>query len=144
MLRVPVPHPHLWFFSSLLPHRKLSGADWGTSDQSSRAFSLSSSTSSVDLEGKAPRASAKNFKLVDPSGRTVLLLGRTADHTFVLDFEPPFSPLQAFAVALTSFSEARRRVHHALGGLATTPRSLGAERATSTSSAEEAVSKVKL
>jgi len=41
--------------------------------------------------------------LKETESRVILQFGRTGDDTFTLDFEHPMTPLQAFAVALTSF-----------------------------------------
>lgn len=52
-------------------------------------------------------ASSKNFLLVPARaalpqgpGAPVLLCGRTGKNSFALDFSPPLSALQAFAVAI--------------------------------------------
>jgi tubby-related protein 1 len=47
----------------------------------------------------------KNFQLIDDKDENKIYLqfGRVGEQMFNLDFQWPFSPLMAFAIALTSF-----------------------------------------
>ena len=58
----------------------------------------------LNFNGRVDRASVKNFQLIDDHDDNVIYLqfGRTGDQDFNLDFQWPVSPVQAFAVALTS------------------------------------------
>lgn len=59
----------------------------------------------LNFNGRVDKASVKNFQLIDneDENRIYLQFGRVGDQEFTLDFQWPFSPMQAFAVALTSF-----------------------------------------
>jgi len=64
----------------------------------------------LNFHGRVSVASVKNFQVEeavetgeDKDSRVLLQFGRIGDDTFTLDFEHPLTPLQAFAVALTSF-----------------------------------------
>lgn len=50
-------------------------------------------------------ASVKNFQLVDPDDQENVLLqfGRVGKDVFNMDYQWPLSPLQAFAICLSSF-----------------------------------------
>jgi hypothetical protein len=59
----------------------------------------------LDFGGRVAAASVKNFLLASPDDmdKTIMLFGRTADrHVYSMDYAHPFSPLQAFAIALSS------------------------------------------
>jgi len=59
----------------------------------------------LDFGGRVAAASVKNFLLSSPDDmdKTLMLFGRTADrHVYSMDYSHPFSPLQAFAIALSS------------------------------------------
>jgi len=59
----------------------------------------------LNFGGRVTQPSVKNFQLVEVAGdaeRVVLLFGRVDRDRFTLDFQWPLSPLQAFAIALTS------------------------------------------
>eukprot|EP01028_Stygiella_incarcerata_P008906 TRINITY_DN4005_c0_g1_i1.p1 TRINITY_DN4005_c0_g1~~TRINITY_DN4005_c0_g1_i1.p1 ORF type:complete len:457 (-),score=147.48 TRINITY_DN4005_c0_g1_i1:934-2304(-) len=59
----------------------------------------------LNFHGRVTQASVKNFQLVNPeddSSDFLLLFGRVDKNLFNLDFRFPFSPLQAFLVALAS------------------------------------------
>ena len=69
----------------------------------------------LDFFGRARLASVRNFQLVDGSAPPVpndpdaenkckLLFGRWSDDEFHLDVKHPFSPADAFAVAVSSFA----------------------------------------
>ena len=59
----------------------------------------------LNFNGRVDKASVKNFQLIDDKDETKIYLqfGRIGDQQFNLDYQWPFSPLQAFAIALTSF-----------------------------------------
>lgn len=59
----------------------------------------------LNFNGRVDKASVKNFQLIDneDENRIYLQFGRVGDQEFTLDFQWPFSPMQAFAVALSSF-----------------------------------------
>ena len=50
-------------------------------------------------------ASAKNFRLMDADNRLVLEFVKVAEDHYGLEFNWPFTPLQAFGVALTSIDK---------------------------------------
>ncbi|UYV71480.1 TULP4 [Cordylochernes scorpioides] len=58
----------------------------------------------LDFGGRVTQESAKNFQ-IEYHGRQVLQFGRIHDNAYTLDFEYPFSPLQAFAVALANVTQ---------------------------------------
>lgn len=55
----------------------------------------------MDFNGRAQAASAKNFKL-SLGDQNVLLYGKRSNGDFCLDFEHPLSVAQAFAISLTT------------------------------------------
>jgi len=59
----------------------------------------------LNFNGRVTMASVKNFQLVaDDDHETVLLqFGRVGKNKFSMDFRWPLTPLQAFAICLTSF-----------------------------------------
>jgi len=57
----------------------------------------------LNFNGRVTMASVKNFQLIDGMGNMCLQFGRTGKDEFILDVQWPLSPLQAFAVALSSF-----------------------------------------
>lgn len=59
----------------------------------------------LNFNGRVDRASVKNFQLIDDQDENTVYLqfGRVGEKDFNLDFQWPFSPLQAFAIALSSF-----------------------------------------
>ena len=59
----------------------------------------------LNFNGRVDRASVKNFQLIDDNdeNKVYLQFGRVGDSHFNIDFSWPLSPIQAFAVALTSF-----------------------------------------
>lgn len=73
---------------------------------------------SMKFFGRAHVSSIKNFQLVDDilcneDGQQQphrLLFGKIDDSTFSLDFRHPFTPLQAFAYALTAFEKSVKEV----------------------------------
>eukprot|EP00908_Phaeocystis_cordata_P002684 Transcript_12929.p6 GENE.Transcript_12929~~Transcript_12929.p6 ORF type:complete len:134 (-),score=57.75 Transcript_12929:295-696(-) len=71
-----------------------------------------------DFGGRVRKISVKNFMLEDPNcpGRTVLLFGRVGKDTFALDYAAPLNAVQAFAIAMTSFSELSRRFGRGIPG----------------------------
>ena len=59
----------------------------------------------LNFNGRVDMASVKNFQLIDERDDTKVYLqfGKTGKHDFNLDFQWPFSPVQAFGIAMTSF-----------------------------------------
>lgn len=59
----------------------------------------------LNFNGRVTMASVKNFQLIAPADheRVALQFGRVGKNEFTMDLRWPFSPLQAFAVALSSF-----------------------------------------
>jgi hypothetical protein len=55
----------------------------------------------LDFGGRVTTKSAKNFQL-EYGDKQVLQFGRIENGSFILDFQAPFSPIQAFAVALAN------------------------------------------
>ncbi|XP_026668440.1 tubby-related protein 4-like isoform X2 [Ceratina calcarata] len=66
-------------------------------NESSQVFQL-------DFGGRVTQESAKNFQ-IEFKGRQVMQFGRIDGNAFTLDFQYPFSALQAFAVALASVTQ---------------------------------------
>ncbi|XP_069313016.1 tubby-related protein 2 [Eulemur rufifrons] len=57
----------------------------------------------LNFHGRVTRASVKNFQIVHPHDRyLVLQFGRVAQDAFIMDFRYPLCPLQAFAICLSS------------------------------------------
>ena len=73
----------------------------------------------LNFNGRAKRASKKNFLLTPPvegtkegtttkeDGRVFLRFGKMSKSRFSLDFRDPFSPLVALGVAVTTFAKKR-------------------------------------
>eukprot|EP01016_Furgasonia_blochmanni_P040554 TRINITY_DN5186_c0_g1_i5.p1 TRINITY_DN5186_c0_g1~~TRINITY_DN5186_c0_g1_i5.p1 ORF type:complete len:257 (-),score=20.35 TRINITY_DN5186_c0_g1_i5:299-1069(-) len=59
----------------------------------------------LNFNGRVDKPSVKNFQLVDEEDDNIIYMqfGRVEDDSFNLDFQWPFTPMQAFAVALSSF-----------------------------------------
>lgn len=59
----------------------------------------------LNFSGRVTMASVKNFQLVDPDEQNAVLLqfGRVGKDEFTMDMQWPLSPLQAFAITLSSF-----------------------------------------
>lgn len=59
----------------------------------------------LNFSGRVTLASVKNFQIVHASDLDYIVLqfGRIAETTFTLDYQYPLCPLQAFAIALSSF-----------------------------------------
>ncbi|KAJ3130349.1 hypothetical protein HK098_002578 [Nowakowskiella sp. JEL0407] len=59
----------------------------------------------LNFNGRVSMASVKNFQIVhdDDMEYIIMQFGRVAPDRFTIDFRYPMSPLQAFAIALTSF-----------------------------------------
>ena len=55
----------------------------------------------LDFGGRVTTKSAKNFQL-EMGSEQVLQFGRIENGSFILDFQYPFSPIQAFATALSN------------------------------------------
>jgi tubby-related protein 1 len=58
----------------------------------------------LNFHGRVTRASVKNFQLVRPEDNTHIVLqhGRVGENKFTMDMSWPISPIQAFAVCLSS------------------------------------------
>ena len=59
----------------------------------------------LNFNGRVTMASVKNFQLVTPDDHdaVVLQFGRVGKDLFTMDYQYPLSPLQAFAICLSSF-----------------------------------------
>jgi len=59
----------------------------------------------LNFNGRVTMASVKNFQLVDPDEHNIIVLqfGRVGKDEFTMDMHYPISPLQAFAITLSSF-----------------------------------------
>lgn len=64
-------------------------------------------TFQLDFKQRVNQVSVKNFQLVHPENTDIVLLqsGRVGENDFTCDFTFPFSPLQAFGIALSSITE---------------------------------------
>ena len=58
----------------------------------------------LDFGGRVTQESAKNFQ-IEHQQKQVLQFGRIDSHTYTLDFQHPFSALQALAVALANVTQ---------------------------------------
>jgi len=59
----------------------------------------------LNFNGRVTMASVKNFQLVDPDEHNIIVLqfGRVGKDEFTMDMHYPISPLQAFAITMSSF-----------------------------------------
>ncbi|XP_059809644.1 tubby-related protein 3-like isoform X1 [Hypanus sabinus] len=59
----------------------------------------------LNFHGRVTQASVKNFQIIHANDPDYIILqfGRVADDVFTMDYNYPLCPLQAFAVALSSF-----------------------------------------
>jgi len=59
----------------------------------------------LNFNGRVTMASVKNFQLVTPHDHdsVVLQFGKVGKDDFTMDFQWPLSPMQAFAVTMSSF-----------------------------------------
>ena len=59
----------------------------------------------LNFNGRVTMASVKNFQLVSPDDldTVVLQFGRSGKEFFTMDLQWPLSPLQSFAITLSSF-----------------------------------------
>ncbi|XP_042147510.1 tubby-related protein 4 [Ixodes scapularis] len=58
----------------------------------------------LDFGGRVTQESAKNFQ-IEFKGNQVMQFGRIDGNAYTLDFQYPFSALQAFAVALANVTQ---------------------------------------
>ncbi|CAL1574524.1 unnamed protein product [Knipowitschia caucasica] len=58
----------------------------------------------LDFGGRVTQESAKNFQ-IELDGRQVMQFGRIDGNAYILDFQYPFSAVQAFAVALANVTQ---------------------------------------
>ena len=56
----------------------------------------------LDLDGLAEVASIRNFIINNDKGQEAYLSGKLSDKTLQIRFSHPFSPVQAFAIALAT------------------------------------------
>lgn len=60
---------------------------------------------SLNFAGRVKVASVKNVQMVYAGQEEVLMqFGKTGKNDFILDFQHPFTPMQAFAFGLTSLA----------------------------------------
>jgi len=61
----------------------------------------------LNFNGRVTEASVKNFQLVsvNDDNNVLLQFGRVGTDKFTMDFKHPFTPLQAFAICLSSFDQ---------------------------------------
>ena len=64
----------------------------------------SSQVYQLDFGGRVTQESAKNFQ-IEHCGDQVMQFGRIDSHAYTLDFQYPFSCVQAFAVALANVTQ---------------------------------------
>jgi tubby-related protein 1 len=59
----------------------------------------------LNFHNRVKQPSVKNFQIINPEDIDTILMqfGRVSGGVFSMDFQYPFSLLQAFSVALTSF-----------------------------------------
>ncbi|XP_048473344.1 tubby protein homolog [Rhincodon typus] len=59
----------------------------------------------LNFHGRVTQASVKNFQIIhsNDSDYIIMQFGRVADDIFTMDYNYPMCPIQAFAVALSSF-----------------------------------------
>ncbi|EFX73162.1 hypothetical protein DAPPUDRAFT_58159, partial [Daphnia pulex] len=58
----------------------------------------------LDFGGRVTQESAKNFQ-IEFKGKQVMQFGRIDGNAYTLDFQYPFSAVQAFAVALANVTQ---------------------------------------
>lgn len=69
-----------------------------------RMWNEQSQVYQLDFGGRVTLESAKNFQ-IELKNKQVIQFGRIENNCYTLDFEWPFSPLQAFAVALANITQ---------------------------------------
>jgi len=59
----------------------------------------------LNFSGRVTLASVKNFQIVHDNDLDYIIMqfGRVSEDSFTMDFMYPMCPIQAFAIALTSF-----------------------------------------
>jgi len=64
----------------------------------------------LNFKGRVTEPSVKNFQMVsiNSDSEVILQFGRIGLNQFILDFQYPFTPLQAFAICLSSFDYKKR------------------------------------
>ena len=58
----------------------------------------------LDFGGRVTQESAKNFQ-IEFSGKQVMQFGRIDSNAYTLDFEWPFTAVQAFSIALANITQ---------------------------------------
>ena len=56
----------------------------------------------LDFNKRVKKQSVKNFQIIDENDSIILLFGKSTESSYVMDFTYPLSPLQAFAICITS------------------------------------------
>jgi tubby-related protein 1 len=56
----------------------------------------------LDFNKRVKKQSVKNFQLIDENDSIILQFGKSTESSYVMDFTYPLSPLQAFAICITS------------------------------------------
>lgn len=67
-------------------------------------WNFSSHVYQLDFGGRVTQESAKNFQ-IEHNDEQVLQFGRVSTDTYTLDFQYPFSAVQAFGVALANVTQ---------------------------------------
>jgi tubby-related protein 1 len=65
---------------------------------------LERNTYILDFNKRVTKESVKNFQMIDQSDEdnVILQFGRRGEETYAMDFKYPLTPLQAFAISLSS------------------------------------------
>jgi tubby-related protein 1 len=58
----------------------------------------------LDFKGRVRRMSVKNFQIMDDDN-LILQFGRSDEDSYIMDFRYPFTPIQAFAISLSSIDK---------------------------------------
>mmetsp|Transcript_973 Transcript_973/g.1495 ORF Transcript_973/g.1495 Transcript_973/m.1495 type:complete len:549 (+) Transcript_973:134-1780(+) len=86
-------------------HRSKAGSDLMTLHNKPPLWSDQLNAYTLNFYGRVKMASKKNFQLIssENSEHILLMFGKVDADTFTLDYRHPFSCVQAFSIALTSF-----------------------------------------
>jgi tubby-related protein 1 len=81
------------------------GTDFVTMASKGPKFNAVTGKYSLNFNGRVKLASVKNVQLVLAGEEEVVMqFGKTGKHDFILDFQYPLTPMQAFAFGLTSLA----------------------------------------